>query len=69
MLAFVLWGLEKELGCMLDLKSQSCPHAETTFLTPSPNALKPQQDTHLWGTQGDYSIHLRWGMRLQGGAI
>lgn len=61
MLAFVLWGLGKELGCVLDLKSRPCPHAETTLLTPSPTALKPQQDTHLWGTQGDYSIRLRWG--------
>lgn len=59
MLASVLWGLEKELGCTLDLKSQPCPHAETTLLTPSPIALKPQQDTHLCGTKGDYSIRLR----------
>lgn len=41
------------------------PHAEATLLTPSPIAPKPQQDTHLWGTKGDYSIHLRWGRRFQ----
>lgn len=65
MLASMLWGLKKEMGHRLDRKSKPGPHAEMTLLTPSPTAPKSQQDTYLWGATGDYSIHLRWRMRLQ----